>query len=118
MKSKEEVQAIIAKGGHTIWRDGITRDHGFVVGGYDEEVFVPADDHELFKKVFTRYNNIMLMMEDWDTSIMGVGVWHDKGNLVLDLVQWHEYKEDAITEGNLLSQDAIYDLDFDEVINL
>ena len=105
----------IKNGGVTFNLEGKAPEKGYMVSVVGQEIIVPELDY--VSEDLTEYVSEKLSLLN-SMSNLYVGVWYHKGNYYIDLSENILSKADALKQGILRSQKAIWDITANEEIKL
>ena len=105
----------IKNGGVTFNLEGKAPEKGYMVSVVGQEIIVPELDY--VSEDLTEYVSERLSLLN-SMSNLYVGVWYHKGNYYIDLSENILSKADALKQGILRSQKAIWDITANEEIKL
>ena len=105
----------IQNGGITFNLEGKAPEKGYMVSVVGQEIVIPELDY-VYENLEDYINERMSLLNSM--SNLYVGVWHHKGHYYIDLSENILSKADALKQGILRSQKAIWDITADEEIKL
>ena len=105
----------LKNGGVTFNLEGKAPEKGYMVSVVGQEIVIPELDY-VYENLEDYINERMSLLNSM--SNLYVGVWHHKGNYYIDLSENILSKADALKQGILRSQKAIWDITANEEIKL
>lgn len=105
----------IKNGGVTFNLEGKAPEKGYMVSVVGQEIVIPELDY-VYENLEDYINEKMSLLTSM--SNLYVGVWYHKGNYYIDLSENILSKADALKQGILRSQKAIWDIVAGEEIKL